>query len=163
MTHRHRGPHHTPRDLPEISVIHKAVGCGDQPVGRDERSPAHVALALAVEAHLPGPLTLVCICAPNDASLFGERPQPTVWRESREPKMARQGEDHPTPRGQPVSPLQGESPLALACTAVLGQRRHEGFSRSISELQAPSVVHLPLPLTPTLPAPLSCTNVLRGL
>lgn len=38
-----------------------------------------MALAQGVEAHLPGPLTFICILAPDDPRLPGERPQPTVW------------------------------------------------------------------------------------
>jgi hypothetical protein len=60
------------RDLLEISLVHKAVSCGDQPGGRDEGSATQVTLAQGVEAHLPRPLALVSISATNDPSLLGE-------------------------------------------------------------------------------------------
>ena len=62
-----QGPHSAPWrgllapacDPPESSVVDEAVCGGYHPAGGDERGPAQVAMALGVEAHLPGPLALV--------------------------------------------------------------------------------------------------------
>lgn len=69
---------------PESSAVNEAVRCRHHPAGGDEGSPAHVALAQGVEAHLPGPLAFIRILTPDDPRLPGERAKPTVWEEQRQ-------------------------------------------------------------------------------